>query len=120
MDAVTKFPNWYKIQPSLLGSNYHRYQLLKGSTSECLLVYVKLPCNGMDGCDACAGPHRKKNKQCSKNLLREPYILSPTDNEGGIYLFELHTGFQQPGRWQIESWRRHPNNRVAIASLVRL
>jgi hypothetical protein len=115
---MAKILNWFKIQPTLLGSNYHRYEVYS-YTKDTLHVFVKMPAIGMEGCDRCAGPHRKKNKRCSKTRGIEPFIPSPPSNEGGIYLYELDTEFKIPGKWEITSWDHRNNSRSALAILER-
>ena len=83
-DQVPK--NWYAIRPSLIGSDYNRYEIIE-QDSRNIYAFLKSPCIGMEGCDRCSGPHRKKNKKCSKNLNKQPFIKSPGTFQGGIYLF---------------------------------
>lgn len=92
---------WSKITPTLIGSDYNRYEIT--SSSEGLLhVLVKRPSKGMSQCDRCPGPHSKKNLPCSQNRDREAYIEGPGHDMAGIYLYELYTMQQLPGRWEIE------------------
>lgn len=117
--TLPELPHWYKIQPTFIGSNYDRYQIIKNENNVRLWVFVKMPCAGMDGCDRCAGPHRKGNKNCSKNLHRPPFINSPTNNQGGIFLFSLFSGQKVKGLWIVSEQNTVEGKRSAIACLVR-
>jgi len=119
MDDEIEIPIWNKIIPEIIGSNYYRYQTVKKIAPGKLLVYVKMPCSGMEGCDACAGPHRKKNKKCSKTLRRRPYIDSPPNNFGGIKLFDIYSGLPFMGIWIMEMVLEKTNRRSAVAILYK-
>lgn len=107
---------WSRIRPTLIGSDFNRYEIINYDQNS-FSVYVKNPQIGMEGCDRCAGPHRPKNKTCSKNREKEPYIPSPAV---GIYLFNLLNGQQLPATWQLQNLYKPDGRKSGIAQLVKL
>ena len=114
MDRPLK--RWHNIHPTLIGSNYVRYEIITLQNNE-LTAYAKRPRSDMEFCDGCPGPHSKRNKTCSQNVPRTPYI--PTPSSGGIYLFELYTQQQLPGIWQLDQENNPAPRKSGIAVLSR-
>lgn len=119
MDDIIKIPHWNKIEPEIIGSNFNRYQIIKKLSPTKFIAFVKMPCSGMDGCDRCAGPHRKGNKNCSKNLRRPPYLLEPPKNYGGIFLYDIFSGVRFKGIWVVENEKKKETSCSALATLYR-
>jgi hypothetical protein len=116
-DQVPK--KWYAIRPSLIGSDYNRYEIFK-QNSRNIFAFLKTPCIGMEGCDRCSGPHRARNKKCSKNLNKAPFIKGPGNFKGGIYLFFLDTQQQKDGIWEIVSLNKKSHQRSGIIHLRKI
>jgi hypothetical protein len=113
-----KLKRWYEVHPTLIGSDFNRYEIdSREENGKILNVYVKNPCIGMEGCDRCSGPHRPKNRFCSQNLNREPFLPSPNPNVGGIFLFDLESGVRIQGLWYVEKWIQPATRRTAMAVL---
>tara|TARA_B110000305_G_scaffold239314_1_gene306748 strand:- start:727 stop:1077 length:351 start_codon:yes stop_codon:yes gene_type:complete len=113
---MPRLKTWQKIHPTLIGSDYNRYEIIKYE-SNTFSVYVKNPQIGMEGCDRCAGPHRIKNKTCSKTRNKEPHIPGPAV---GIYLYNLLNGQRLPATWQLQNLYKPDGRKSGIAELVKL
>jgi hypothetical protein len=104
LDDGTALPlkAWKNIEPTLIGSDFNRYEIVKWQSPTTFLAWVKMPCRGMDGCDRCPGPHRPLNRTCSQNWDRQPQIPQLGPNAPGIVLMELFTGKVWTGLWHVE------------------
>lgn len=107
---------WNDIRPTLIGSDFVRYEIIS-LKDDILLAYAKRPRSDMDFCDGCPGPHSKRNRMCSQNNARKPFI--PTPSNGGIFLFELYTQTQLKGVWQLEQENNPPPRKSGIVILSR-
>lgn len=99
-DFEIRLKAWKNIDPTLIGSDFNRYEIVKWQSPSSFVAWVKMPCLGMDACDRCAGPHRPKNRLCSQNWNRPPQL--PSNRGNGIVLMELHTGVVWTGVWRVE------------------
>ena len=114
MDTPVK--KWSNITPTLLGSDYNRYEISIQAEGR-LFVYVKMPSKGMHGCDRCAGPHKPTNKWCSKTRRSRPNIPAPINHQG-IYLYDLNSGDRLPGVWKVQNWKQKMGQVSAVAELL--
>ena len=114
---TTPLKPWSLIDPTLIGSDFNRYEVIKWHSHTSFTAWVKNPCKGMDGCDRCPGPHRPTNQACSQNNDRVPNVPSPGPDTGGIFLTELFTGRTWPGLWQITSQKQPRGRRSGIVCI---
>jgi len=107
---------WYNIHPTLIGSDFVRYEVIS-LKDNVLTAYAKRPRSDMEFCDSCPGPHSKRNKTCSQNISRTPYIPAPA--QGGIFLFELYTKKNLPGIWVLDQENKPVSRKSAVVVLSR-
>ena len=117
MPEIPKVKKWCNIDPTLIGSDYNRFEIINNDNPDALVVFVKMPDTTMNlSCDRCAGPHRKHNFMCSLNNGNTEYLPSPTN--GSIYLFDLYTHERIPGNFLLE-FQTTNRRKSAIAVLWR-
>lgn len=109
---------WKNIDPTLIGSDYNRYEIVKWQNPTQFVAWMKSPCKNMDACDRCSGPHRIRNRECSQNWARPPRL--PANVGHCIVLMELHTGLVWSGTWEIESLFEQLNRKSGIVLLTLL
>lgn len=114
-----KVKKWYSISPTIIGSDYNRYEIISVD-GDSFIAHVKSPCIGMEGCDRCNGPHRIKNRFCSKTIGQVSNIPQPSSSSGGIYLFFLDIGSRINGIWQAIEWKQKPGCRSGLAHFKRV
>lgn len=100
-DPIPKVKKWCNITPTLIGSDYNRFEIISEENAQAIVVHVKKPDFTMGlSCDKCPGPHNNKNFFCSLNNGNTNPLPSPGNER--IYLFELFTGRALPGSYLLE------------------
>ncbi len=103
-------PYWRALRPSLIDSDFCRYELRNRratTVQDRMAVFVKLPDTHMEeiNCDSCEGPHSLRIALCTGNQL-EPetsFILQGGQPpEGGVFLYNLYTRTKLPGIYVVD------------------